>query len=87
MSKVQIKERTKQAIDRLSEARVRLILDFIEYLNEKEEWEATKEILEDKGMMEDIRACDEDLEKREMENFIPWNEVEKRINVSDNPTP
>lgn len=77
MSKVQIKERTKQAIDRLSEARVRLILDFIEYLNEKEEWEATKEILEDKGMMEDIRACDEDLEKREMENFIPWNEVKR----------
>lgn len=77
MSKVQIKERTKQAIDRLSEARVRLILDFIEYLNEKEEWEATKEILEDKGMMEDIRACDEDLEKREMENFIPWTEVKR----------
>lgn len=87
MSKVQIKERTKQAIDRLSEARVRLILDFIEYLNEKEEWEATKEILENKGMMENIKACDEDLEKGEMDNFIPWNEVEKRINVSDNPTP
>ena len=77
MSKVQIKERTKQAIDRLSEARVRLILDFIEYLNEKEEWEATKEILEDKGMMEDIRTCDEDLEKGEMDNFIPWNEVKR----------
>ena len=77
MSKVQIKERTKQAIDRLSEARVRLILDFIEYLNEKEEWEATKEILEDKGMMEDIRVCDEDLKKGEMDNFIPWNEVKR----------
>ena len=77
MSKVHIKERTKQAIDRLSEARVRLILDFIEYLNEKEEWEATKEILEDKGMMEDIRACDEDIEKGEMDNFIPWNEVKR----------
>ena len=77
MSKVQIKERTKQAIDRLSEARVRLILDFIEYLNEKEEWEATREILEDKGMMEDIRACDEDLEKGEMDNFMPWNEVKR----------
>jgi len=77
LSKVQIKERTKQAIDRLSEARVRLILDFIEYLNEKEEWEATREILEDKGMMEDIRACDEDLEKGEMDNFMPWNEVKR----------
>ncbi len=77
MSKVQIKERTKQAIDRLSEARVGLILDFIEYLNEKEEWEATKEILEDKGMMEDIRACDEDIEKGEMDNFIPRNEVKR----------
>ena len=71
MSKVKIKEKAKQIIDRLSEARVRLILDFIEYLNEKEEWEATKEILEDRGMMEDIKACDEDLKKGNMENFIP----------------
>ena len=71
MSKVKIKEKAKQIIDRLSEARVRLILDFIEYLNEKEEWEATKEILEDRGMMEDIKACDEDLKKGKMENFIP----------------
>ena len=77
MSKVKIKEKAKQIIDRLSEARVRLILDFIEYLNEKEEWEATKEILEDRGMMEDIKACDEDLKKGKMENFIPWNEVKK----------
>ncbi|MFQ6052247.1 MAG: hypothetical protein ACE5K4_11225 [Candidatus Hydrothermarchaeota archaeon] len=77
MSKAEIKERAKRAIDRLSEARVRLILDFIDYLNEKEEWEATKEILEDKGMMEDIRACDGDLEKGEMGNFVPWSEVKR----------
>jgi len=37
-----IKEKAKEAIDKLSERRVKLILDFIEYLNEKEEWEAQK---------------------------------------------
>jgi len=77
MSKIKIKERIKQIIDGLSETRVRLILDFIEYLDEKESWKATKEILEDKGMMADIKACDEALKAERMEEFIPWDKVKK----------
>jgi len=72
-----IKERAKQIIDGLSKDRVKLILDFIEYLEEKESWEATREILEDKGMMEDIQEADKDLKEGKMENFTPWEKVKK----------
>ena len=81
-----IKEKAKKLIDNLATDRAKLILDLIEYLNEKEEWEATKEILSDRGMMEDIRKSEEDLKAGKMENFIPWDKV-KRKNVSGNPAP
>lgn len=72
-----VKERAKEVIDRLSEARIKLILDFIEYLDEKESWEATREILSDKGMMEDIKKADEDLKAGRLDEFVSWENVKK----------
>ena len=77
-----VKKRAKDIIDRLSENKVRLILDFIEYLEEKEAWEATEEILSIKGMMEDIREAEKDLREEKMENFIPWDKVKKNSDIS-----
>jgi len=77
-----VKKRAKDIIDRLSENKVRLILDFIEYLEEKEAWEATEEILSIKGMMEDIRETEKDLREEKMENFIPWDKVKKNSDIS-----
>jgi len=74
-----VKKRAKDIIDRLSENKVRLILDFIEYLEEKE---ATEEILSIKGMMEDIREAEKDLREEKMENFIPWDKVKKNSGIS-----
>jgi len=73
-----IKEKAKQLIDNLTTDKAKLILDLIEYLNEKEEWEATKEILSDRRMMEDIRKSEEDLKAGKMENFIPWDKVKRK---------
>ena len=72
-----IKEKAKQTIDRLSEARVRLILDFIGYLDEKESWEATQELLEDKNIVEAYKWAKKDLKEGKMENFIPWDKRNK----------
>ncbi|NQS88917.1 hypothetical protein HQ584_03905 [Patescibacteria group bacterium] len=72
-----IKEKAKQTIDRLSEARVRLILDFIGYLDEKESWEATQELLEDKNIVEAYKWAKKDLKEGRMENFIPWDKRNK----------
>ena len=80
MSTKTAKEKAKQVIDRLSEGRVKLILDFIEYLNEKESWEATQELFEDKNIMEAYREAKKDLKEGRMENFIPWeNRNETKI--------
>lgn len=73
-----IKKRAKQLIDNLTTDKAKLILNLIEYLNEKEEWEATEEILSDRGMMEDIKKSEEDLKGGKMENFISWDKVKKK---------
>ncbi len=78
MSPKTIKERAKQLMDNLSTDKAKLILNFIEYLNEKEEWAATKEILSNKEMMEDIKICDEDLTARRMDEFVSWDEVQRK---------
>lgn len=77
MSIKAVKEKAKEVIDRLSEERVRLILDFIEYLNEKEEWEATEELLRDKNIVEAYREAKKDLKEGRKENFMPWDEGNK----------
>ena len=73
-----IKKKAKQLIDNLTTDKAKLILNLIEYLNEKEEWEATEEILSDRGMMEDVKKSEEDLKGGKMENFISWDKVKKK---------
>jgi hypothetical protein len=43
-----IRAEAKEAIDVLSEKKVSVVLDFIDYLKEREEWEATVELFSDK---------------------------------------
>ena len=45
MKNATLKKEAKKAIDKLSEEKVRVAIDFIDYLKEKEEMEATLEIL------------------------------------------
>ena len=59
--------------------RLRVALDFIEYLEEKEEWEATLEVLGDEETMENIKAADEAWEARRMEEFVPWEKVRRDV--------
>lgn len=84
MNKTKVKEKAKRLIDNLTIDKAKLILNLIEYLNEKEEWEATKEILSDREMMENIRRSEEDLKAGRMNEFIPWGEVKEK-DVSGNP--
>jgi hypothetical protein len=58
------------------------VLDFIEYLEEKEEWEATHEILRDEESMKNIRVADKAWESREMEEFVLWVGVKRDVQNS-----
>ena len=72
---VEYQSRVVEKIKALSLERLKVVLDFIEYLEEKEELEATLEVLKDKETMEHIKAADDAWEARRMEEFMPWEKV------------
>ncbi len=78
MKTVSTKEYQKEAVsslNELSEEKLKVALDFIEYLKDREEWEATWEVLGNKKMMEEIKIADDDWEKGQRKNFVSWEKV------------
>jgi predicted dithiol-disulfide oxidoreductase (DUF899 family) len=51
-------------------------VSFLEFLEEKECWEATREILRDKELMASIQRGKADIAKRRVR---PWREVKKNV--------
>lgn len=76
---VEYQRRVMEKIKTLSLERLRVVLDFIEYLEEKEEWEATLEVLKDEETMENIKAADDAWEARRMGEFMPWEKVRRDV--------
>ena len=82
MKTIEIKECQKEAVsslNELSEEKLKVALDFIEYLKDREEWEASWEILGNKKMMEEIKIADKDWGKGEKENFVSWERVKRNV--------
>ncbi len=80
-----LKERAVTTLNELSDDRLQVALDFLEYLKEKEEWEATLEILSDSETMAAIREAEEDWESGRMDRFVSLEEVRKRVQGNSNP--
>ena len=71
-----VKVRAKKLVDHLSEDKAKVAVSFLEFLEEKECWEATKEILEDKEVMASIKRGRADIAKGRVK---PWREVKKNV--------
>ena len=71
-----VKARAKKLLDHLSEDKARVAVSFLEFLEEKECWEATKEILEDKQLMASIRRGKADIAQGRVRL---WREVKKNV--------
>ena len=82
MKTTEIKECQEEAVsslNELSEEKLKVALDFIEYLKNREEWESTWEILGNKKMMEEIKIADDDWEKGQRRNFISWEKLKRNV--------
>ena len=72
----QLKNKAIDAISKLPQDRLREVVDFVEYLERKEEVEATKEILSDKKLLEGIKAGIEDLKAGRIKQ---WRSIRKNV--------
>jgi hypothetical protein len=71
-----VKTRAKRILDHLSEDRAKAAVSFLEFLEEKECWEATKEILRDNELMSSIRRGKADVAAGRVK---PWKDVRKNV--------
>lgn len=79
MQSTALKRQAKRAIEELSEEKVRVAIDFIDYLKEKEETEATLEILSSHELMTQIEEAEKSIKKGKIEDFIPWERVKRNV--------
>jgi hypothetical protein len=71
-----LKTKARKLLDHLSEDKAKVAVSFLEFLEEKECWEATKEILKDRELMASIQRGKEDIAKGRVR---PWREVKKNV--------
>lgn len=73
------KQRAIEKLELLSPDRLKVVLDFIEYIEQKEEMDATLEILADENSMHNIKEADEAWESGRMNEFSSWNKVKRHV--------
>lgn len=79
MQAATLKKQAKKAIEELSEEKVKVAIDFIDYLKAKEDMEATLEILASHELMTQIEEAEKSLKKGKSGDFIPWEKVRRDV--------
>ncbi len=65
----------------LSEERIRVLADFAAYLKEREEWEATAEILGNTEIAEQVKRSRKAWAEGKKEEFISLEELKAKLDV------
>ncbi len=75
------KDRLLEEVESLSEERIKALADFAAYLREREEWEATAEILGDMEMAQDIGRSRKAWAEGRKEEFVSLDELKAKLHV------
>ena len=71
-----VRTKAKRILEQLSEDKAKAAVSFLEFLEEKECWEATKEILRDNEMTASIRRGKADIAAGRVK---AWRELKKHV--------
>lgn len=74
-TKREYKKKLLAEVDQLSEPRLRAVLDFASFLREREEWDATLEILGDEELMAAIRQSKAAWAGGRLEEFVDLTQL------------
>ncbi len=71
-----VKVKISRVIEHLSPSRLKIALDFLEYLQEKEDDDEIISMLNDPALMEDYRQAKEDILSGQT---ISWEEIKRHV--------
>jgi hypothetical protein len=81
MAKAGYRNKLLKETESLSEERLKVLADFAAYLKEREEWEATAEILGNKQMAQQIRRSRKTWAEGNKKEFVSLNELKAKLNA------
>ncbi len=71
-----LRQEAAEKIRRISPRKLPIVLDFLSYLEDREGWNATMEILSDPQMRRDV---EEGLKQAKRKQGTPWREIRAKI--------
>ncbi len=71
-----LKKEAKQKIDRLSYDKLKVAFDFLSYLEEREEWEATEELLQIPNLLAEYRQARDEVKACQT---VKWSEIRRDV--------
>jgi len=74
-----LRREAKKTIDSLSEEKIKVVIDFMDYLKEKEELEATLEVLSSHELMAQIQEAENAINKGRNEELVPWEKIRRDV--------
>ncbi len=74
MSTIELRRKAKKTIDKLSGSRLRFVADLLNYVQERESEEATKELLEIPGFLE---SFDQGVKDVRAGRTTPWRKARR----------
>jgi hypothetical protein len=75
------KSKLLEEVKSLSEERVKAVADFAAYLKEREEWEATAEILGNEELAQQVKRSQKAWAEGRKGEFISLEELKAKLNV------
>jgi hypothetical protein len=73
----QLRRQATDLLRQLSPERLKVAIEFLAFLREREEWEATWDILSDPEMMTMVREAEADRKLGRWDAFVPWEKVRR----------
>ncbi|MEW6040036.1 MAG: hypothetical protein AB1633_00765 [Elusimicrobiota bacterium] len=73
---LETKEKVKEVLESLPKEKIEQALDYLQYLKDRQEWEATIEIARDKKLMESIRKGKRDIKEGK---WVSWEDIKRNV--------
>lgn len=74
-----LKKKAIEAIESLPEGKIRSVVDFIEYMKDKEAWRESEAIAKDRKLMRRIKKADRDWKTRRKTTYTEWEKVKQGV--------
>ena len=68
--------RLREIVEEIPSERLSEVLDFLEYIKDREEWEATWEVIRDKKFLEGVQRGKRDIEEG---RWRRWEEIRRDV--------